>query len=423
MKNFSSPESILYLNDALIVNPLEVYIVAMFVSWLGSGLMRRKVRFYTSELFWPAIAFLFFVVVGLFYGIFTRGNLNMSLWETRPMFYLVAMIILTSNLLDKREHFSHLMWAAVAALSIESIYGVYHFLVNLDGTLANVSAITEHSAAIHLNTLFVLFVTLWLYEGSAIKRFGMIPVIPFALLTYLAMQRRAAFITLFVGLFFIAILLFIDKRHVFWLVMPPAAIVGLLYVAVFWNASGTLGLPAQAIKSVVAEDQADASDVSSNLYRQIENVNISFTIHQRPLTGVGFGQPFYILVPLPDISFFEWWSYLPHNSVVYIWVKAGVGGFLSMLFFVGTAILVGTQAIRRMPHNELRAFAATATIYMAMHFIFAYVDISWDAPSTLYLGAMMGMVSCMERVVGQSTAVKKPRWPWQPEPHPAPGLL
>lgn len=423
LKNFSSRESILFVHDALIVNPLEIYLVATAVSWLGAGLMRRKVHFYVSELFWPAMAFLFFVVFSLFNGILTGGNVNIALWEMRPMVYLIAMFILTSNLLEKREHFSHLIWAAILALSIESLYGVYYFLTDLRGTLAGVSAIAEHTAAIHLNTLFILFLALWLYKGSAVKRFGLIPIMPAALLTYLVMQRRAAFITLFVGLIFMAILLYIDKRDVFWLIMPPAAMIGLVYIAVFWNASGTLGLPAQAIKSVVAENQADAADLSSNLYRQIENVNISFTIHQKPLTGVGFGQAFYILVPLPDISFFEWWSYLPHNSVVYIWVKMGIGGFLATLFFIGNAILIGTQAIRRMPHNELRAIAATATIYMTMHFIFAYVDISWDSQSMLYLGAMMGVVSCMEHVVGKPAAFKKRRWPWQPEPQPEPGLL
>ena len=423
LKNFSSRESILFLHDALIISPLEAFIVVTAVSWLGRGLMQRRLQFYVSEIFWPAVVFLVFVAVGLFYGVATGGSVNIALWETRPIFYLIAMVILTSNLLDKREHFSHLMWAAILALTIESIYGVYYFVFTLNSSLAGVDAIMDHSAAVHLNTLFILFLAVWLYNGSAVKRFALIPVLPFALLTYLAAQRRAAFITLFMGLAFLAILLYIHKRHVFWLIPPPAVLIGLVYIGVFWNASGALGLPAQAIKSVVAEDQANAADVSSNLYRIIENVNTSFTIHQKPLTGVGFGQQFYILIPLPDISFFEWWSYLPHNSIIYMWVKTGIGGFLSMLFFIGTAVLIGTQAIRRMPPNDLRAIAATATIYITMHFVYAYVDISWDTQSMLYLGAMIGAVSCMERVVGQPTAVEKKRWPWQPDPQPAPGLI
>lgn len=422
LKNFSSRESLLFLHDALIISPLEAYIVVTAVSWIGRGAMQRKLQFYVSELFWPSMAFLFFVGLGLFYGIASGGNITIALWETRPIFYLIAMIVLTSNLLTKREQFSHVVWAAILALSVESIYGSMYFIFVLHGSLAGVDAITEHSAAIHMNTLFILFLALWLYGGSVVKRLGMTLILPFTLLTYLATQRRAAFITLFIGLFFLAILLFIEKRHIFWMIVPPVVLLGLVYVGVFWNASGTLGLPAQAIKSVVAEDQANAADLSSNLYRLIENVNTGFTIHQKPLTGVGFGQPFYILVPLPDISFFEWWSFLPHNSIIYIWVKAGVGGFFSMLFFVGTAVLVGTRTIRRVPPNELRAIAATATIYVAMHFIYAYVDISWDSQSMIYLGTMIGVIGCMEYVVQRPLPLQKKRWPWQPEPQPAPGL-
>jgi O-antigen ligase len=288
--------------------------------------------------------------------------------------------------------------------------------------LNGVDAITEHAAAIHMNTIFVFTVTAWLYKTSLAKRFVLPLMVPPIILTYLATQRRAAFLTLAIALVLVSILLLIENRRAFWLIVPPLGLLSVLYVVAFWNAGGALGLPAQAVKSVVAEDQANAADLSSNLYRQIENVNMSFTIHQRPLTGVGFGQKFYVIVPLPDISFFEWWQYFPHNSIIWIWLKAGVGGFLAMLFFVGSAIMIGVRALVRMPKNDMSAIAATAVLYIIMHFIYAYADISWDIQSGVYVGMMMGLLGSLEHIVNKPIKIKPNRWPWQPTPEPAPAI-
>jgi len=421
-KNFSSGESLLYVHDALIVSPLESYFALIFISWLGRGAMQRKMNFFMSELFLPAMAFLVFVLFGLFYGISTGGNLNIALWESRPLFYLVAMLVLTSNLIETRQQASNLLWAALLALFIEGLIGSYTFLFVLKGSLQGVEAITEHAAAIHMNTLFVLAAAAWLYKGSWTKRLLLPLMLLPVSLTYVATQRRAAFLTLGIALLVMAVLLFMENRKAFWLIVPPLGVLALLYIGAFWNVSGALGIPAQAVKSVIAEDQADAADQSSNLYRQIENVNTSFTVHQRPLTGIGFGQKFYVIVPMPDISFFEWWQYFPHNSIIWIWLKTGVGGFIAMLFFVGTAIMMGARALWRMPRDDMSAIATTAVLYIIMHFIYAYADISWDSQSMVYVGMMMGLLGALEHIASKPVEVKPNRWPWQPAPDAAPDI-
>lgn len=415
-KNFSSAESLLYLSDALIVSPLETYILLTFVSWLGRGAMQRKIIFYRCELFWPALAFISFIVFGLVYGIGTGGNLTIALWESRAIFYMVAMLILASNLFTERSHFHNALWFAMGALFIEGIIGSYYFLVTLRGSLAGVEAITDHSAAIHMNTLFVFVLAAWLYQTSIAKRILLPLMVPPVVLSYLATQRRAAFVTLIVALALMTIILYKENRRAFWLIVPTAAVVGILYLGAFWNSGSALGQPAQAVKSVIAEDQANAADQSSNVYRQIENLNTGFTIHQRPLTGVGFGQKFYIVWALPDISFFEWWEYLPHNSIIWIWLKAGAGGFIAMLYLVGKTIMVGSRTLQKIHREAMGAIALTGTLYIVMHFIYAYVDISWDTQSMVYVGMTMGMLGAIERVLERPETQPRQRWPWQRTP-------
>ncbi|MGD2048473.1 MAG: O-antigen ligase family protein [Chloroflexota bacterium] len=421
-KNFSSQESFFYLHDALIFSPLELFLLLTLISWLGRGIMRRKLDFYAGPLFWPVMVFTAFIILGLAYGLARGGDINIALWEVRPILYLPIMLILVSNLLTKREHASHLLWVIMVALFVEGLNGLWHYFFVLERNLELVESITEHSAAIHMNTFFVFVLAVWLYKASPTKRILLPLMIPPILITYLATQRRAGYITLLLALLLLAIVLYIENRRAFLFIVPPLALAGLLYLGAFWNQGGALAKPAQAVKSVIALDQASDKDQRSTYFREIENYNSLVTIRSAPLTGVGFGNQFINAVPLPDISFFQWWQYMTHNSIIYIWMKAGFGGFLALLVLVGLAIMTGMRVLLRMPQGGLRAAALLAILYVAMHFVYAYVDLSWDSQSMLYVGAMLGLINVLEHLVAKPVPVPAKRWPWQPDPDPAPGL-
>ncbi len=422
VKNFSSAESLLYMNDALIFSPAETYIVLTFISWLGRGIIQRKIVWHTGPLFWPAMIFIGFITFGLAYGLMRGGNLNTGLWEARPIYYLPVMVVLTGNLIQTRDQVNKLIWIAMIAIFIDSMNGFLFVANTLNFQLHTVDRIAEHSASIHANTFFVLLLSTWMFRASYARRLIMPVMLPFVAVSYFANQRRAAFITLTIAIVLILAILYWENRQAFWLITPVLAVVGVAYLAAFWNSTGTLGMFASAIKSVVAEDASSAADQSSNLYRIIENVNTNFTIKNAPLTGVGFGNKFLIIWPMPDISFFIWWEYIVHNSVMWIWMKAGIGGFLSMIFLIGSTVMVGVQAFRRMPGRDLSAIALTATLYIIMHFVFAYVDMSWDNQSMIYVGTMMGLINGLESIVARPVLCQPKRWPWQPEPASLPKL-
>jgi hypothetical protein len=290
---------------------------------------------------------------------------------------------------------SNLLWIAVLAVFLKGVHGSLYYLSVLKGDLRGIESITEHGAAIHLNILFVSSLAVWMYRTSWTKRVLLPLAIPFVLLGYIAMQRRAAFVTLATSFVLAIALLYRDNRRLFWIGAPVLIILSAGYVTVYWNSQSALAVPAQAIKSVIAAQLASDRDQSSNNYRVLENRNINFTIHQHPFAGIGFGQKFSILVPMPDISF-EWWEYITHNSIMWMWMKAGIGGFLSMLCLIGLAVAGGVLVLEHLRHPNLRAVALTATLYIVMHFIYACVDMSWDAQSTVFVGAMMGVVNCAE---------------------------
>lgn len=399
VKGFSGRESLFFLHDAIIVSPLELYVLLIAISWLFREARRGRVRLFTGDLFRPALAFMAFLLFGLVYGIGTGGDVRIALWETRAIFYLIALLFLTSNLTETAAQANRLIWMAMAALFIKGTIGSLYYLLVLKGDLTGVERISEHAAAMHLNTLFVLGLAAWIYKTSVTKRAVLPLMIPFVMLGYIAMQRRAAFVTLAVAFALAVAVLYRERRRAFWLTMPGLAVLSAVYLAVFWNSQSVLAVPSQAIKSVIAAEQASSDDRSSNDYRVIENRNIRFTIHQHPLTGVGFGRKFFIIEPMPDISsLFDWWEYITHDSMMWIWMKTGVGGFFSMLLLTGLAVVRGTQALERRPGDDFNAVILTATLYIVMHFIYACVDMSWDAQSAVYVGTMMGLVNSADRI-------------------------
>jgi O-antigen ligase len=412
-KNFSSPESLLFIHRSLIISPLETFLVLTFLSWLLQRSFQRKFKFHRGPLLWPVVLLLVLTVFGLIYGILRNGNLTIALWEARPLFYLLVMVLLANNLIEKRQHVSSLMWFIMLALGVEAVAGVYFVFFVLEGRLSSVNTITEHSAAIHMNTYFIYIATIWLYKASPAKRLLLPVMLPFVLITYLSTQRRAAFLALFIALFFFAVVLYLDHRRWFWILVPPCLLLGSIYLGIFWNSEGTLGQPARAIKSVVAEEQSSIRDQSSNIYRRLENINSLYTIKQNIFTGIGFGQKYYMLVQLPDISFFEWWEYFIHNSILWIWLKTGLLGFLTMLFMLGSSIKRGAQVFRRMKHPELSAAALTFTLYIVMFTVFTYVDISWDTQSLLYLGAGLGLLNRLDEIDELPEEEPALRRPWE----------
>jgi len=395
LKGFSARESLFFLHDAFIISPLELYILLIGISWFAWQVWRDQLRFVTGQLFWPTLVFLAFLLFGFARGIGTGGDLRIALWEMRAIFYLLALMVLTTNLVETTAQVSHLIWIAMVALLIKGICASLYYLLALKGNLSGTQSISDHGAAIQLNTLFVLSLAVWIYHSSLMKRLLFPLMTPFVILGYIAMQRRAAFITLAIAFMLLAALLYHSRRRLFALALATLS-VG--YVAISWNNQSFLAVPAQGIKSVIAADQASDRDQRSDNYRVLEDRNVNFTIHQHPFAGVGFGQKFHIIAPMPDISWFEWWEYITHNSIMWIWMKAGIGGFFSMLFLIGLAVVTGVRVLEGPPGDELSAVVLTATLYIVMHFIYACVDMSWDAQSMVYVGIMMGLVNSAERI-------------------------
>jgi hypothetical protein len=144
---------------------------------------------------------------------------------------------------------------------------------------------------------------------------------------------------------------------------------------------------------VIAPGSISVRDQGSDQYRQIENFDLNFTIRSSRVLGLGFGQEFLRPVPLPDISFYEFYRYIPHNSILWIWIQAGLLGFVSLFFLFGRALALGARKARHITEYGDFVVVLSSAMFVLMYAIFAYVDIAWYSRDTMFLGFCFAVCS------------------------------
>jgi O-antigen ligase len=398
-KNMSSRESILFVSDQLFLNPLEVLIGATTLAWLLHRLVDPTWKLWRGRLFWPVLTFGAFVCFGFLRGKMGGGDTRIAIFEGRALLYVPVVYILITNLLTTQRQYRRLLLLAMVAVSIQSIFSLVYYNGLPDEEREVLESLSEHSATIHMDALFILLIAAWMLRCSRWLRWTMLILVIPVVWAYVLSQRRAAMIALFIGFVALVIVVFYRHRRRFWFVVPAAGLLGLVYVLGTWNATGALGLPAQAVKTVLFPDDLSGADQSSDLYRVIENNNLWFTIRAYPEFGLGFGQKFLRPWPMPDISFFEFWEYLPHNSVLWIWIKLGYLGFVSMLFLFARAVQRGMRSALMVRTDDQAAIVLTGMTYVAMFLTFAYVDIAWDTRSTVFLAFAFALCADFEPAI------------------------
>ena len=403
-KNLSSRESMLFVADAVILSPLELILLLTLCSWLLRVLLEPADRgFVRGGLLRPMLVFSAFLWIGFILGEATGGNRYVAIWEFRPFLYLPVLYLLLTNLFTTRRQYFRLAGVMLAALVVHGLLALQVLARMEAAERETLETLVDHASAIQMSVVLIVAIAAWLLPGTPGVLRLVLPVaaIPVGW-AWLVSQRRAAVIGVAVTFVLLGIMLAKLNPSRLRRLGPLFGVVMVVYVSAFWRSESLLGFPAQALKTVIAPSETSEEDQGSSIYRVMENADISATIRAKPITGLGFGHKFLRPVPLPNISSFVFHEYVPHNSVLWIWIKAGVGGFIAMIFLLGSAVRMGVRGMMRVrPGREvLLVFAGTS--YVVMYLVFAYVDIAWDARSMVALAVAMAVCSEFARLPADS---------------------
>jgi hypothetical protein len=409
----SSRQSILFISNGLSFYPLELCLIAMVCGWILQMAAKRTWALHKGPLFRPLLVFTAFMLFGFVHGMASGGDRTAGLWELRWVMILPVLYLLLTNLFERREQYVRLWAFVMVAVFINGVIAVLNYQSLTEADREGMESFISHGATLSMNAMLILLLGAWMFRKSS---WAWRACLPFALVPvtcmYLLSQRRAAFVALIGGLGVVAIVLLWTKRRVFWKLMPVVLIIGAVYCAAFWHdETSTAGFPAQAVKSVIAPDEVSERNRGSDLYRIIEKQDIQATIRSSPFLGIGFGRPFLRPWPLPQIAPFLLEPYMPHNAILWVWMKAGIGGFVAMLYLFGKAMYSGARAVLKAGRSDHAATMLTAVAFVIMYGVFAYVDIAWDPQNMVILALAMAHIGSAARLAPEPTteSVSGPR--------------
>ena len=380
------------------VNLFEVLLGLILLTWVMKGALRGSLRLPHSSLSRSVGALLLIVLVGFGVGLSHGGSFRWAIWEVRPWIYLGAMFWLSASLIQTRRALRAVLWTFVLGSGFKALQGLKIWFAARHLT-PRPEAILAHEEAFFFGLFIFLTLGLWIFDQRGALRNTATALLPVVLLANLANSRRNAWAILALGLVAMIVIAYraLPHRRRMLRRLGVVLLIGsALYFPAFWNNDSTAGQPARAIHSAIAPDPRDAS---SDLYRTQEDANLLFNIRRSNDLGTGFGVPIDYALPIANIRNIDpMIVYIPHNGVLYIWMRLGIVGELAFLMMIAAAILRAVQ-LTRVADKELALIGTFAVSAVIAYLVQGYNDMGFTwFRIALGMGVVLGITEAALRI-------------------------
>jgi hypothetical protein len=384
--------------SGLYVNPMEILLaIVLLVLLLRAG--RRQARLPRTALALGLAALLGLVLAGAVHGVLAGGDYKMALWEIRPTIYVAATYFFATQLPDRVGTVTAFLWTFVAAMAIKTVQGMALVVIVLLVHGQRPDALLSHEDSVFFVLFIILVAGLWLFRLAGPLRKVATALLPFILIVDLANNRRTAWLQLAACLLALLVLAWVrlpDRRRFAAGALVLGALVSAVYLPLYWNHGGLIAEPARAIRSMIAPDPRDAS---SDLYRVAENANLTFNIKRSPLIGAGYGIPINYVIPIVDLTSIDpFIKFIPHNDVLYVWMRIGAIGALAFWSFIGLAVVRACRVLRSRDPT-LALYGALVVCAVVDYLIQGQLDLGffWFRVA-IFMGCMLGVLEVAARV-------------------------
>ncbi|HLY32016.1 MAG TPA: O-antigen ligase family protein, partial [Ktedonobacterales bacterium] len=388
--------------------PIGFFLLALLLIVVCIRLAARQRPLYGGRLFYPFIFLLGCIALGILHGLTSGGVFRIIVLEVRPFWYLFVSYILAFNIVSQVKHVRNILWITIIGSSFKGVQGVYIVYAYLGGHIEGQNEIMAHEQSFFFIMVLLLLALFLLHHVNRAQLIAALVGLPCLLIALVANNRRADYVALLLGIGVAWVLVIIVKpetRRRLIVALAICMLLGGAYVLAFRNASGTIAAPARDIVSVFNPSVSDARDLSSNEYRIIEDYDLKYTESQSPLLGYGYGKPFLQPQVLPNVIDLDpYYLYVPHNNVLWIWMRLGPLGYAAMWYLFGSAIVLGCLIARRLKNPELQLFAIFAVATLVMEVILAYSDYQFFFyRNMLFIGVLMGVLMKLPAIARQAS--------------------
>lgn len=358
---------------------------------------RRGVALRMGPLILPFLFLLACVAMGVAHGLASHGDLRIIVLEVRPFWYLFLNYLIAYNLITKKSHVIGFLWITVVGTFIKALQGVYIVMGPLGGHISGQNEIMAHEQSFFFILVLLLIVMCVLLGRFRALLWVAVSSTPFLIVALLANNRRADYAAFLIGALI---------AWVFIVVARPQARKGLIigmiittllfggYVLAFQHSTGSFAEPAHAVVSIIHPSSSDVRDQASNLYRYIEDYDLKYTERQSPILGYGFGRPYLEPLVLPNIiSLDPYYLFIPHNTILWVWMRLGPIGFAALFYLLGAFVIRAGTMVRTLRDRDLQFVAIFGIAVVMIELPLAYGDYQlFFYRNIFYLGLLMGML-------------------------------
>jgi hypothetical protein len=316
----------------------------------------------------PMKSALFFVLVTtiawFLLGMMRGGSARFASWQTYLIFSSVLLAFTMAAVFRTPEHFRGLgKWMVAAALYRALMCWISYFtwgrnLVGMSGAFLTshedtvpwivailimiVNAVEKRSVPVTVRNLFgILFIAGAIQFNS--RRLAWVSLALAVAVLYFLFPRGAAV-----------------QRTVRRAAIAVSPLV-LAYVFIGWGRPERIFLPLRSLSSVSTQED------SSTKARNAENLGLIATVrYNGTLTGAGWGRPYASLTTKYDISGFELWPYMPHNSILGLLAFTGIVGFTGFWLAFPTSVFLNARVARLSSNARARGVCIVGVSQLAV---------------------------------------------------------
>jgi len=286
------------------------------------------------------------------------------------------------------------VWEFALLVGVKAFQGIGNYLEVRENGPYWIEAVTAHEDVIFFDVAIVLALVMFVLRVRGRLFFALIALQPVILAAELLTTRRVAFVALAAALFVLVLMSAVERPKKTFVVVGLVVVVFAIYAATFWEVQSHLAEPVRALRLIVDPSSLSARDRGSDLWREIENANIAFTVRQLPITGVGLGQEYLFQQEPPPLTNFVFWRYFAHNALLWMWLKAGPYGAFALWFLVAQVITVALGLYRRLDAPFLRVAASLPVLMTVAQVVFSSVDLGLTYGRTgTVLGVALGLTA------------------------------
>lgn len=316
----------------LIASIFDLIFAGVLALWLVRKFLRREPLAGLPRRLWPplllSLAFTGYAALLGLYRLPEGYELYHVMRELRPFLYLLAMLVMTVDIITLRGQ-AMTLWRLMILLAIvRGVQGIIRHYLGIGRFYYGTTMVYYDYADTILLLTGMSLLLVWLL-GRERLRLPTLAMIGLAmapmLYAFVFSYRRSFWVGTAISL---VLLFFYTNGREKWRYLL-LGVVGVAVLAVMLVGSGQLALVEQRVASV-----SDTQNDPSNFFRILDTQNALNAIYESGALGMGFGSRYRVIASVYwQAEFITHVSRASHNGYLYVLMKMGLLGALSWTLF------------------------------------------------------------------------------------------